>query len=118
VSPEEVLERLLELARETGLAVRFVPGAPRGEGEPGAASGVCRVRGELWVVLSRSDPPQARIAVLAGALRAERGEELESRYLPPAVREWLGRGPSEGRPGSARSPASGPDLPRGGRSSG
>jgi hypothetical protein len=62
------------------------------------ASGVCRVRGELWVVLSGSDPPEARAAVLAGALRAQRGDWLESRYLAPALREWLGGGPGEGPP--------------------
>lgn len=89
MSPEELLERLLELARETGLPVRLVRGSALGEVVPAAASGVCRVRGEVWVVLSASDPPQARIGVLAGALRAHRGEELESRYLPPAVRAWV-----------------------------
>ncbi len=101
MSPEEVLERLLELAHETGLPVRFVSGAPRGEGEPRAASAVCRVRSELWVVLSGSDPAPARIGVLAAALRAHRGQELESRYLPPLLREWLAGGapepPSGGR---------------------
>lgn len=96
MSPAEVLERLLELAREADLAVRFARGAGLGEGESGLASAVCRVRGELWVVLSASDPPEARIATLAGALRAHRGDWLESRYLPPALRECLMEVPPRG----------------------
>jgi hypothetical protein len=99
VSPEEVLERLLELAREAGLAVRLARVGGFGEGEPALASGVCRVRGELRVVLSGSDPPELRAAVLAGALRAHRGDWLESRYLAPALRQWLGGGPGDAEDG-------------------
>jgi hypothetical protein len=93
LTPAEVLERLLELADEAGLAVRLARGGGLGDIEPALASGVCRVRGELRVVLSASEPAEARIAVLAGALRAHRAEWLESRYLAPALREWLAEAP-------------------------
>jgi len=47
------------------------------------------VRGRWWVVLSRSDPPGLQIDALARALRQHAGEQLESRWLPPAVRHRL-----------------------------
>jgi len=86
VTEVELLEALLELARDTGLPVRLVGRA----GEEGsAASAPCRVRGRWWVVLSRSDPPGLQIDALARALRQHAGEQLESRWLPPAVRHRL-----------------------------
>jgi hypothetical protein len=50
---------------------------------------VCRLRGELQVVLIDTDPLAERLAVLAGALRDQAPDLLESRYVPPAVRAWL-----------------------------
>jgi hypothetical protein len=86
-----LLEALLELAADTGLEVQRVGRQPAFEGLAPSASGVCRVRGEARVLLSDSDPPGARIAVLARALRSLRGEDLESRFLAPAVRQCLER---------------------------
>jgi hypothetical protein len=86
-----LLHCLLELAGETGLAVRRVGRQPAFEGLPLGSSGVCRVRGELRVMLFDSDPVPERIRVLARALREIRGAELEGRFLPPAVRECLER---------------------------
>ena len=82
----ELLEQLIALAGEAGLEVR----AARG-GEPGLplSSGVCRVRGELWVVVVPSDPLEDRIAVVADALRTHAAEFLETRFLPPALRARL-----------------------------
>lgn len=85
MTPAEVLAALAALAAETGLHVRPAGGE---EGGP-LASGVCRVRGELVVVLLASDPEEARIAVLARALRAHAGPLLEARWLPPALRARL-----------------------------
>ena len=81
----EILDRLVELAREAGIDVRVLAG--RSEGAPESA--VCRVRGALWVVLSEADLPRQRIAVLAGALREHARPVLEGRYLPPALRALL-----------------------------
>lgn len=89
MQPEELLERLLELARDAELEVRSVPGAPLGGGEGAAPSAVCRVRGDVWVVLSAADPLERRIDVLARALATHAPALLESRYLPPALRERL-----------------------------
>ena len=87
MSPEEVLARLVELAREQGLRVREV----RGGGEPGPAlrSGVARLRDVVYVVLVASEPLEDRIEVVAAALREHRPGAFEARYLPPAVRSRL-----------------------------
>jgi hypothetical protein len=92
VNQAEVLLRLVELAEAAGLRVRPIRGRSGAEGEPAAASGLCRVRGELWIVLSNHDSLEERIAVVAGALRSEASEWLQSRYLPPALRARLGSG--------------------------
>jgi hypothetical protein len=89
VSPAEVLEALLGLCREAGLEVRRVRGVPEAAGEPVARSGVCRVRGALWLVLSDADALEDRIAAAADALRIHAPDLVETRYLPPAVRQRL-----------------------------
>ncbi len=89
MSPAEVLEALVGLCREAGLEVRGVRGAPEAAGEPMARSGVCRVRGALWLVLSDADSVEDRIATAADALRVHAPDFLEARYLPPAVRQRL-----------------------------
>jgi hypothetical protein len=92
VTPAEVLEALVGLCREAGLDVRQLRGANEVAGEPMARSGVCRVRGALWLVLSDADGVEERIAAAADALRAHAPDLVEGRYLPPAVRERLARG--------------------------
>ena len=85
MSPPEVFDALLSLARELDLEVRRV--AP----DDAQTSGVCRLRGRVWVLLSAGDPIERHIAVIAAALREHAAEACESRYLPPAVREALER---------------------------
>lgn len=85
----ELYRTLIELAREAGLVVRPIRGSSGGEGEPAAASGVCRVGKATWVVLSAADATEDRIDVLARALREQAPEFLEQRYLPPALRERI-----------------------------
>ena len=85
----EVLLGLVELAEAAGLRVRPIRGTAGAEGEPAAGSGLCRVRGELWIVLASHDSLEERIAVVAEALRSEASEWLQSRYLPPALRARL-----------------------------
>jgi len=87
--PVELLDQLADLARAAGLEVREIRGAA-GEGEASAGSGICRVKGDIWVLLAASDSLDERIDVLARALATHAREFLESRYLPPAVRERLG----------------------------
>ncbi len=89
MSDAELLEQLGELALAAGLTVRTHRDDAGGEVEQRAGSGVCRVRGEIWIVLAAIDPLSERIEVLAGALRAHAAEYLESHYLSPAVRDRL-----------------------------
>ncbi len=86
----DLMQALLELADEVGLEVRPVRAGV--EGEPPLASGVCRVKGRVWLVLSSADPVDVQIGALGAALVAHAGEALEDRYLPPAVRAALEAG--------------------------
>lgn len=89
MSPAELRDALVDLAREAGLDVRVLTGA--GEVEPGlpVASGACRLRGRWWVILAAGDPLEEHVEVLARALRTHAAAFLEERFLPPAVRERL-----------------------------
>jgi hypothetical protein len=88
VEARQILELLVELAEEAGVAVRVVRPS---EGDPPARSGLCRVRGRLLLLLSAADPLDARIEAVAGALREHGASLLEQRFLPPAVRDRLDR---------------------------
>ena len=85
----QILETLFELAGEAGMKVRAGGGAKLGEDLPPVASGVCKVRGELWVVLAASDSVPIQIETLATALRIHAADLIEERHLPPAVRAFL-----------------------------
>ena len=83
-----MLGRLIALAEEAGIAVRV---ARPPESELPLRSGLCRVRGRWLLVVSASEPLEARIEAVAAALRQHGGAGLEERFLPPAVRERLER---------------------------
>ena len=85
----ELLQALVELAQVTELEVRTLESTRVTQLELGVASAACRVRGEVWVVLSAADPLKVRIDVLAEALKTYRPAWLEQHWLPPAVRERL-----------------------------
>ena len=89
MEPSAILEALLDLAREAGLEVRAVgrAGLEAGESPPGSA--VCRVKGDVWVMLSSVDPVVVQLEVLASALRDHAANVIADRHLPPAVRELL-----------------------------
>ena len=89
VERAQLLEALVDLARSGGLEVRLAR-ASRDAELPAPRSDVCRVRDRVWVVLSGADPLDARIDVLAGAIRTHAGWLLAERYLPPALRVRLG----------------------------
>jgi hypothetical protein len=85
VEPAGLFDALCELARSCDMDVRGIgPG-----GETPTVSGVCRVRGRVWVLLADADPLEVRIEVLVAALRTHAADELEGRYLPPALRDRL-----------------------------
>lgn len=89
MEPTEILDRLVELAREAGIDVRVLS---RAGPDVSPESAVVKVRGDVWVVLAEADLPEQRIAVLARALREHAGELLQERYLPPALRDLLEAG--------------------------
>jgi hypothetical protein len=89
----EMLRQLIDLARDAGIEVREMGGSAGGDGGAPAASGICRVRQGFWVMLAQSDSLDDRIEVLASALSDHAAPFLESRYLPPAIRERLGEDP-------------------------
>jgi hypothetical protein len=90
VEPAELARELVELADAAGLEVRPMRDSAARESEPAASSGICRVRGEIWVMLAASDPVEEQISVLVRALKTHAAAFLESRYLPPALRDRLG----------------------------
>lgn len=81
---------LRALAIDSGVVVRALDAGVASERDA-PASGICRVRGRIWALLSSADPLERRIEILAEALRAQAGAALEERYLPPAARELLSR---------------------------
>jgi hypothetical protein len=89
VDPAELARELVELAEAAGLEVRPIRASEGREAELTASSGICRVRGEIWVLLAASDSVEEQISVLVRALKTHAADFLESRYLPPAVRKRL-----------------------------
>jgi hypothetical protein len=83
----DLLDQLSDLARAADLEVRMIGRA--GPGERETQSGTCRVNGAVWVMLSEADSLDDRVNVLAAALTSHAADLLESRYLPPAIRERL-----------------------------
>lgn len=89
MDPAELARELVDLAEAAGLKVRPIRASEGRDAEFPASSGICRVRGEIWVLLAAADPLEEQISVLARALKTHAADFLESRYLPPAVRERL-----------------------------
>ena len=85
----ELLDCLLDLAGELGIAVRRHKFRQGVTDEPLPRTGLCRVRGEAWLLVMEHEPIEDRIAAVAGALRESAPAELEGRYLPPRIREAI-----------------------------
>lgn len=98
VEPPALFEALVELAESVGLRVQRVGRHPAFDGLSPSSSAVVRVRGEVRVLLTDSDPLEARIALLARALREHAGSALEDRFLAPALRAVLEDDASQDRP--------------------
>jgi len=85
-----LLEQLVDLARAAGIEVREIGTGGAGEGDANPGSGICRVKGRVWVLLAPNDSESQRIDVIARALATHARAFLDSRYLTPAVRALLG----------------------------
>ena len=89
MTESEILEDLVALAESAGLPVQRVPRGRATEGGPPVASAACRFGSQWRIVLVASDTLEARIVVVAEALREHRREWLEARHVPPALRQHL-----------------------------
>lgn len=88
MEPSEILAALLDVARDAGLQVRSV-GAALEPGLPQPGSGVVKLKGRVYVMLSSVDPVAIQLETLAGALREHAADFVEGRHLPPALRQLL-----------------------------
>ena len=79
---QKQLTELEDLAKNLGVRVSYEPmsGLSRGSG------GLCKVRGELRVIMDRRLKPPERVQVLADALRTQ---DTDEHYVSPAVRRLL-----------------------------
>ncbi len=90
MEPLELERELVEIAREAGIDVRVLTRRSSSQ-EPifSAESGICVVKGKVWVVISMSDPLEERIHTLAKAVVKHAPDFLETRFISPAIRERL-----------------------------
>lgn len=107
MKPAAVLEMLEATAAQLAVRVSYEPLATTGLGA-GNHGGLCRVKGELRVIIDKRATPQERVVTLANALARI---DTSSVRLTPKIRELLdyyaerpvGRAPA--RPAMARAVA-------------
>ncbi|RPG07101.1 MAG: hypothetical protein CBC32_010285 [Proteobacteria bacterium TMED72] len=87
VDEADILEMLFELARDAGFEIRAA--GRLAPDDPPLLSGVCRLRGKLYIVLSANESVPVQIEALALAIRENASETLQNRHLPPAIRDLL-----------------------------
>jgi hypothetical protein len=95
MKPEPLCEALEQAAAAAGLRVRYESLGPSGVGSSG---GVCRVRGEWWVIIDKKAAVAEKVAILADALA---GMDLEGVVLAPKVREVIEARRAPGRAAAA-----------------
>jgi hypothetical protein len=83
MKPEQLTEAFERAAGELGVKVRYEALGPSGLSTSG---GLCKVRGEWWVMIDKKTPPADRAAILADALARFNTDTLE---LPPQAQEML-----------------------------
>jgi hypothetical protein len=77
---EQMTEALEAAASQLGVRVRYEALTSPGAG----AGGLCRVHGELCVIIDKRTTPAERTSILADALS---GLDTDGVFLPPQVRE-------------------------------
>ncbi len=82
MTPPQILAELEKLAKRFGVAVRFEAFDPKSLGK----GGLCRLRGEPFIVIDARLPLLDKIAILSEALSTF---DLEVIYLPPVLRTRL-----------------------------
>lgn len=82
MKPEQIVEALENAARTLDVQVRYEPLGPSGV----TTGGLCKVRGEWWLILEKKTTAAQRVGLLADALAAFDTERLD---LPPKARDAL-----------------------------
>jgi len=83
MKPEQLAESLETAATQLGVKVRYETLAAAG---PTGGGGLCKVKGEWFIIIDRKTAPSERVSILGEALATMDTEHL---YLPPEVREML-----------------------------
>ena len=82
MKPEKMAEALEQAAAQLGVQVRYETMT----GEVAGAGGLCKVKGEWWVIIDRKLPPADRAATLTEALAQL---DTDGIFLAPEVREAI-----------------------------
>ena len=82
MKPEQMTEALEQVATQVGVRVRYETMT----GEVSGAGGLCKVKGQWWVIIDRKVPPAERAATLTAALAQL---DTDSIYLVFEVREAI-----------------------------
>lgn len=78
---EQMTEALEAAAAQLGVKVRYEPLAPGGVSGQG---GLCKVKGEWWVIIDKKATASERATVLTEALASF---DTDAVFLPPKARE-------------------------------
>src|SRR5437763_3732259 len=82
MKPEKMTEALEQAATQLGVQVRYESMT----GEVSGAGGLCKVKGEWWLIIDRKVPPAERAATLTSALAQL---DTDAIYLAPEVRNAI-----------------------------
>ena len=83
MKPEQITEALEAAANQLGVKVRYETLAAAG---PTGGGGLCKVKGEWFIIMDKKTAPSERASILSEALATM---DTESVFLPPKVREML-----------------------------
>jgi hypothetical protein len=80
---EQLIETLETAAQQLGVKVRYENLAAAG---PTGGGGLCKVKGEWWIIVDKKTAPSERASILCDALATM---DTSAVALPPKVRELL-----------------------------
>ena len=83
MKPEQLAEALETAASQLGVKVRYETLAASG---PTGGGGLCKVKGEWFIIIDRKTGASERVSILGEALATMDTEPI---FLPPKVRDML-----------------------------
>ncbi len=83
MKPEQLCEALENVASQLGIKVRYENLAAAG---PTGGGGLCKVKGEWFIIIDKKTAGSERASILAEALATRDTEQIT---MPPKVRELL-----------------------------